>query len=157
MSYVVTGTSYTSSRQHMLCVQKHPLLSMSFHREPTCISFLGALLMCFTQTFSEVTFSTLTTCPVSNAQKSSFTSPTDEARGAMYGTIVGNTSKCPSVSRGTEEKARRQDIIFGARDAFSFCMLVVHPDLFTQLKIMDIFNIHRLEVILFMTVMANFY
>lgn len=40
---------------------------------------------------------------------------------------------------------------------FSFSILVIHTDLFTQLKVMGVFNVHSLEVIILITVIAFTY
>lgn len=39
---------------------------------------------------------------------------------------------------------------------FSFSMLVIHTDLFTQVKVLDLFNVHSLEVMTLIVVMVIF-
>ena len=45
----------------------------------------------------------------------------------------------------------------GVHGTCSFSMLVIHTDLFAQLKVMGLFNVHRLAVIRIVILIANFY
>lgn len=45
----------------------------------------------------------------------------------------------------------------GAPDNSSFSMLLIQTDLFTQLKVMGLFNVHSPAVLKLMIVIVNFY
>lgn len=73
--------------------------------------------------------------------------PTDPVRRAMFGTVIGD--KYPTVSRVREEKARRWGSCLGPGGDLPFPRSVIHTDLLTQLKEMDVVcNVHSLEVIM---------
>lgn len=64
----------------------------------------------------------------------------------MSGTVLGN--KYAIVSGGRETKPEDMALCLGAHGDFSFSVLIIHTDLFTPMKVIDLFNIHSLEVII---------
>ena len=65
-------------------------------------------------------------------------------------------NRYPILSESREKKARRYRRYIGIHWC-SFSMLVIHTDLFAQLKVMGLFNVHRLAVIRIVILIANFY
>lgn len=47
-----------------------------------------------------------------------------------------------------ERQSQKIGIMFGAHGDFSFSVLIIRTDLFTPMKVIDLFNIHSLEVII---------
>lgn len=66
-------------------------------------------------------------------------------------------NRYPTVSEGREKKARRYRLCMGVHSTCSFSMLVIHTDLFAQLKVMGLFNVHSRAVIRIVILIANFY
>lgn len=66
-------------------------------------------------------------------------------------------NRYPIVSESREKKARRYRRYMGVHGTCSFSMLVIHTDLFAQLKVMGLFNVHRLTVMRIVILIANFY